>query len=164
MQKHSKSSLFSIFVSRSSTVLSRISIWSIEAPIKRTRGAQRESQKVTEKVPFLFWGGLQDMFSIVGGFAGQKVLEPTGPVGCPMEDSAHGLGLQAWMLQASRLTPSRPSPLNIILLTPYIPSNCSFIDLCSSIIDLCCEFFVFYCYSTGVYRSFIDYHCNFIDA
>ena len=63
-----------------------------------------------------------------------------------------------------QLTPSRPSPLNIILLTPYIPSICSFIDLCSSIIDLCCEFFVFYCYSTGVYRSFIDYHCNFIDA
>ena len=69
MQKHSKSSLFSIFVSRSSTVLSRISIWSIEAPIKRTRGAQRGPQKTTEKVPFLFWGGLQDMFSIVDPFS-----------------------------------------------------------------------------------------------
>ena len=53
MQKHSKSSLFSIFVSRSSTVLSRISICSIEAPIKKTRGTQREPQKTTEKVPFL---------------------------------------------------------------------------------------------------------------
>ena len=49
--------------------------------------------------------------------------------------------LGGWGLQASRLTPSRPSPLNIILLTPYIPSICSFIDLCSSIIDLCCAFF-----------------------
>ena len=65
MQKYNNLLLFSIFVSRSSTVLSRISICSIEAPIKKTYGTQRKPQKITEKVPFLFWGGLQDMFSIV---------------------------------------------------------------------------------------------------
>ena len=52
-------------MNRSCTVLSRISICSIEAPIKKTYDTQRKSQKGTEKVPFLFWGGLQDMFSIV---------------------------------------------------------------------------------------------------
>ena len=57
-------------MNRSSMVLSRISICSIEAPIKKTRGTQWTLQKTTENVPFLFWGGLQAMFSIVGDLAG----------------------------------------------------------------------------------------------
>ncbi len=59
-----------------------------KAPRKKTHKTHRDPRRITEKVPFQLVATLGYMFSIVG-----------------------------WLL-VGLLTPSRPSPLNIILLTP----------------------------------------------